>query len=125
MKLLKETINYLMKNSRIANIDVIENHIYYIINDEEKTVGLIQLYNNIPSKVYAYLDILIFKDYRNKGYGTESLKLLNEELIKTKNYKQIIYLTNSRIIESFLINSGFKENKEYLYKDYYYQKEII
>lgn len=52
-----------------------ESHRLMIIFDQDEKVGYIWFQIRQKKDVYIW-DFLIFKDYRGKGYGKESLKLL-------------------------------------------------
>lgn len=55
----------------------------------------------------AYITINIFKAYRNKGYGTEALKQVENMIVKA-NKITAIYCWHNEIAKQFLIKRGYK-----------------
>ena len=71
----------------IDNIKCESSHTFNIILNETKDkIGLIKFDYNTDIEKYGNVFIEIYSKYRNKGYGTKSLKLL-KQIIKNNQYE--------------------------------------
>ena len=101
INLLEQTINqiiplkyYIIASDEAVSLTTyIENikgeraHTFNIIlNETKEKIGLIKFDYNLDIEKYGNVFCEIYSKYRNKGYGTRSLKLL-KEVIKNNKYK--------------------------------------
>lgn len=85
-------------------IKILENSNYISCYINNKLIGLIRVITDNVSILYIQ-DILIMKEYQNKGIGT---KLLKKILKKYSNIRQVVLLTdNIEKNENFYIKNGF------------------
>ena len=59
------------------------------LNDGNKTVGAVDLFEFDPKHQRAGVGILIDSKYRGKGYGTESLKLLEDYVLSVLGIRNL------------------------------------
>lgn len=64
-----------------------DNFIYVVVNSENDDVGLIWYVKYTESEAFIY-DFLIFEKFRKKGYGKQTLLLVEEE-VKEKGFNRI------------------------------------
>lgn len=66
----------------------IDNYIYTVVNSENENVGVIWYRKNNESVAYI-CEFLIFEKFRKKGYGKQTLLLLDND-VKVKGYTKIL-----------------------------------
>ncbi len=73
-----------------------ENNIYsdkqlrlMVVGRDKQPVGIIDIFDFDPHHRRAAVGIIIDKDFRNKGHGTEALRLVIQYANKTLNLKQL------------------------------------
>lgn len=81
-----------------------KNISYYIVYEEDKTVGIVKVRNE--SNVYELESFYILKQYRNKGYGRQVIAHLKKEFDKKR--MQLWVLEDNAKARSFYENNGFK-----------------
>lgn len=95
------------------------NQIRFVIeNIDSKVVGFIDLFDYNCEKKSAYIGIVILKNFRNKGYAFEAIKLL--EQISKNNFgiielKAIIKAININSVKLFE-KSGYRKTVNDMYK---------
>lgn len=122
MKLYKETLN---DNFTIFNgfQYSIENCMYYI-RENDKVIGMIEIWNNVPSSKYRYINILIFKEYRHKGLCKKALSIL-ESILYEQGINELLFKSDSSKNEELYNKLGFTKIENYILNGYVFQKEII
>ena len=85
---------------------------FSIINKEnDEFMGQISFFGIDSQEQYATLGIFLGKEYRNKGYGKEAMKIAIDYLFKTQRYNAIhleVFSYNTKAYEIYK-SVGFKE----------------
>lgn len=112
LNLIKELNNDELVNEHVKTICLI-NNMTYVIKNNDLLVGILKINKELNN--YYSIDRAILKPYRNKGYGTESLK---EALNLLEEYDTVLMRTsydNEASIES-IKKAGFKLDYEQIEK---------
>jgi ribosomal protein S18 acetylase RimI-like enzyme len=96
------------------------NHLFYTIReDETETVGYIWCGRDRDKKTRMFLyTILIFENFRSRGYGSRALQLLEGEL-KAKGYDSIglhVYSFNEQAVRLYR-KLGYRETNLVMSKE--------
>lgn len=88
----------------------------YSILINNKVIGYITKYK-VPANKSCYIDIFIFSEYRNRGYGSRSLSLFIDKI--SCNYDEIYIRSNQTDKTRFLLRNKFELVRENLNKNLY------
>lgn len=94
-----------------------DSDIYSILLDYNKVIGYISKYK-VPIDKSCYIDIFIFSEYRNKGYGSTSLTIFIDNFLS--DYNEIYIRSNQPDKNRFLLKNKFVLLEDNLNKNLYY-----
>ena len=76
---LNSTIHHVYQGSGSLKNAIEKGWAYYIFDNNDNKIGLIQIHVDSDSDEMQIFDLAIFKEYRNKGYGSEVLKYIKSK----------------------------------------------
>lgn len=88
----------------------------YSILIKHKVIGYVSKYK-VPASKSCYIDIFIFSEYRNRGYGSNSLSSFIDNFLS--EYDEIYIRSNQPDKNRFLLENEFEFVKENLNKNLY------
>jgi len=93
------------------------NQIRFVIENDEKPIGFIDLFDYNKRLRKAGIGIIIIEDFQNMGYGTESLKLLISYCWKKLDLLHLYANIKSSNIKSIKLfeKLGFKQHESFLF----------
>ena len=113
---------YNAKNNYLLSLKKDSKCHYYLIYDNDLCVGITGIYAYDKDNINAWLGFFgIKEEFRNKGYGSQSL-LLTEEYAKNMGYK-IMRLFTDRFDNDLAIN--FYKKHGYVFEKYDTDEEIL
>lgn len=94
-----------------------DSDFYQIIlkdNEISNLIGYITKHK-VPANKSCYIDIFILPEYRNRGFGSESLNLFIDNYLTM--YSELYIRSKDKYKSEFLKKNDFKFIEENLYKD--------
>lgn len=94
----------------ISNADI-ENYALYAVENDDKIIGLFDLYDGYPEEKSAWISLFLLDiEHRGRGIGKSLIHVITDECSKT-GFKSLglAVSMNNRIALKFWVNLGFNE----------------
>ena len=88
------------------------NYHYYLINDDETTIGIMGFENHYETGTTKLHRIYLLDEAKGKGFGTFALNFLKDEVQKSGDNRIILNVNKSNSSCHFYISQGFKVYQE-------------
>ena len=107
--------NFSAKTNYTESVNGLTTNIYYLIFKEQECIGISGIYHYDVDKTSAWLGWFgVLSEYRNKGYGSEILRLFEKEAFEA-GYEHVRIYTDKYDNDSVL---NFYEKNGYIYETY-------
>ena len=114
--LSSEQIEYMLEQmyseTELQNHFENPNYHYYLLGDEEKTLGIMGFENHYQEKTTKLHRIYLLEEAKGKGLGKEAIQFLKNQILEVGDQRIILAVNKQNPSYHFYLSQGFKVYEE-------------